>query len=153
MTVREILDSVAECVDFNTSHYIFTSIVLPLIDKTPLNFSTKHNEDKRAEMYIVLGKDASTFKHGHIKTVYCTLPREAITPDMEKYRDMADPNMYKFRLPEREFNSILNRFPVDMDATIEMARNHYAYCGYEWDGNETWKKKLYNWFGWEFLLK
>lgn len=101
-----------------------------------------------ASLLSFWGNDASTFKHGHIKTVYCCLPREAVTSTIEKYRDPKDPHMYKFYLPEREFNSILNQFDVNLERTVDAARTKYSQFGYEWDGDENWRKKVHEWFGW-----
>jgi len=148
MTIRMILDRLTDCVNFNESDYICSSIPLLFVDGQERNFAALHDNDKRREMYVVLGKGLSTFKHGHIKTVYCILPREVVTPDIERYRDPIDPHMYKYRLPEREFNSILNQLPVDINGTVEMCRNCYAQSGYEWDGNDNWRRKLNEWFGW-----
>lgn len=147
ITVREILSKVEDCTDFNQSHYLASAIIIYL-NGEPMNYATTHDNDKRSELAIILGNDASTFKHGHIKTVYCCLPREAVTPDIEKYRDLKDPHMYKFYLPEREFNSILNQFDVDLEHTIEHAWNKYAQYGYEWDGDKNWKKKVQERFKW-----
>jgi len=148
MTIRNILSRLADCVDFDESHYICTSIILPFADGKERIFGVTNDDDKRREMYVILGKNCSTFKHGHIKTVYCTLPRDLATPDIEQYRDFEDPWMYKYRLPEHVFNSILNQLEIDLDATIKMARDHYAQFGYQWDNYSTWKQKTYEWFGW-----
>lgn len=147
MTIRTILNKLSDCVDFNESNYVCVSVPILFADGQKRDFATLNDNDKRDEMYIVLGKGLSTFKHGHIKTVYCILPRDAVTPEIERYRDMRDTNMYKYLLPEREFNSILNQLLVDIDRTIEACRNIYAQTGYEWDGEVNWRKKIHEWFG------
>jgi len=145
MTIREILSKLSDCIDFDESHYICTSILLPFADGKERSFSSFYENDKRKEMYVVLGKKCSVFKHGHIKTVYCTLPKEAVTVEIEQYRDLEDDSMYKYRLPERMFNSILNQFPINLDKAIEIARWHYAQFGYEWDGEANWNEKMREW--------
>lgn len=150
MTIRTILSKLSDCVDFNEANYVFVSVSLLFADGQKRDFAAFNDNDKRDEMDIVLGKGFSTFKHGHIKTVYCVLPREAATSEIEQYRDMQDPYMYKYRLPERVFNSILNQLVVDVDSTIEANRNRYAQTGYEWDGGANWRRKLQEWFGWKF---
>lgn len=150
MTIRTILSKLSDCIDFNESNYICSSIPLPFADGQERDFAALNDNDKRSEMYVVLGKGFSTFKHGHIKTVYCTLPREVSTPAIERYRDTQDPHMYKYRLPEREFNSILSQLPVDIDSTVEVCWDRYAQTGYEWDGDANWRRKVREWFGWKF---
>jgi len=150
MTIQEILSKLSDCVDFNDSNYICSSVALSFADGKERNFSVFNDNDKRNEMYIALGKGYSTFKHGHIKTVYCILPREAAISEIEQYRDPQDPIMYKYRLPEGIFNSILNQFPIDIDSTVEKCRYHYAQYGYKWDDDINWKRKMQKWFGWEY---
>jgi len=150
MTIRNILSRLADCVDFDESHYICTSIILPFADGKERIFGVTNDDDKRREMYVVLGKNCSTFKHDHIKTVYCILPRDLATPDIEQYRDLEDPYMYKYRLPERVFNSILNQLEIDLDAAVRMACECYAQTGYEWDGRDNWRRKVREWFGYRF---
>lgn len=150
MTIRTILSKLSDCVDFNEANYVFVSVPLLFADGQKRDFAAFNDNDKRDVMYVVLGKGYSTFKHGHIKTVYCVLPKEAATSEIEQYRNMQDPYMYKYRLPERVFNSILNQFLVDIDSTVEACRNHYAQTGYEWDGDANWRRKLQEWFGWKF---
>lgn len=150
MTIRTILSKLSDCVDFNENDYICSSIPLVFADGQERIFSALNDNGKRTDMAVVLGKGLSTFKHDHIKTVYCIIPREVVTPAIEWYRDTQDPRMYKYRLPEREFNSILTQLPVDIGSTIEMCRNRYAQTGYEWDGDANWRRKLSEWFGWKF---
>lgn len=150
MTIRTILSKLSDCVDFNEANYVFVSVPLLFADGQKRDFAVFNDNDKRDAMYVVLGKGYSTFKHGHIKTVYCVLPREAATSEIEQYRNMQDPYMYKYRLPERVFNSILNQFLVDIDSTVETCRNNYAQTGNEWDGDANWRRKLQEWFGWKF---
>ncbi len=150
MTIRTILSELSDCVDFDDSHYLCSSIALLFADGKKRDFAVSNDDDKRSEMDIGLGKGLSTFKHGHIKIVYCILPREAAMPEIEQYRDTRAPHMYKYHLPERVFNSILSRFPLDIESTIERCRYCYAESGYKWDGDANWRKKLHEWFGWEF---
>lgn len=150
MTIRTILSRLSDCIDYNESNYISISVPLVFADGQEWDFAAFNDNDKRNAMYVVFGKGLSTFKHGHIKTVYCILPRKVATSEIARYRNMKDPYMYKYWLPEREFNSILNYLLIDIDSTIEVCRNCYAQTGYEWDGNANWRRKIKEWFGWKF---
>lgn len=133
-TVRALLGLISDYVDFNTAHYIASSIILPLKGDGNYHFSTMTDSDIRNEIYIGLGKGLSTFENGSIKTVHATLPREFVTKEMEAYRDYRDPAMYKFHLPERVFNTILQEHPVDVDQMLEialeqhMSRQNHTIC-------------------------
>lgn len=137
-TVRSLINLIAEYTDFDTSHYIASSIVLPLEDESMYHFSTKTDADVKNEICISLGNTLSTFKHGHIHTVHCCLPREFVTSDLDKYRDHRDPTMYKFWLPERIFNSILHDHPIDIKRMMNIAETRYIQFGYEWDTREKY---------------
>lgn len=148
-TVRSLINRIADYIDFDTTHYIASSIVLPLEGNNEYHFSTKNDHDVRNEIYIALGDTLSKFKKGHIHIVHCTLPREFVTSDIEKYRDLRDPAMYKFWLPERIFNSILQGHPIDISKMISRACLHYMDCGYEWDSREIYDKKIRQMEGWD----
>lgn len=120
-TVRQLISLIADYVDLDTSHYIASTIVLPLEGDGEYHFSAMNEDSVGNEIDIGLGVGLSTFKKGHIKTVHCSLPREFVTPEIEQYRDLRDPVMYKYWLPERVFNSILSQHPVDIDKMVEIA--------------------------------
>lgn len=148
-TIRALIDYIADYIDFDTSHYIATSVILPMKEDTEYHFSTKNDEDLRNEFNIGLGETLSRFKHGHIHIVHVCLPREFVTPELEKYRDIRDPSMYKFWLPERVFNSILQDHPVDADKARERAFHNYLTQGTRWDSDDVYAEKVSRMKGWE----
>lgn len=137
-TIRQLIDLVAPYTDMDTSHYTFTTIWLPLKDGKQYHFSAKTDNDLRSELFIGLGNGLSTFKHGHLHIIHCSLPREFVTPEIEKYRDNRDPAMYKYHLPERIFNSIINEHPIDEELMVEQAINHYLQTAWEWDRRDRY---------------
>lgn len=125
ITVRKLIDMIREYIDLDYSHYIASSITLPLEGEGGYHYSSMWDDDIRNEIYIDLGEGLSTIKNGHIKTVHCTIPKEFITPEIEKYRDWRDPVMYKFWLPEREFNALIKQHPINVPKMIEIAQIHH----------------------------
>lgn len=147
ITIRTILAAVSDSIDFDESHYTFSSFPIVIKGKRPFAPLRKGWEDNRDEITIILGQGKTTFKKGHMHNIYCVIPRECVRPELDKYRDTTDPHLFKYKLPEREFNSILNQLPIDLASTIERNRNIYSFNGFEWDGHERWKEKMKTWFG------
>lgn len=148
-TIRSLMEYISDYIDFDTSHYISSSVTLPMKENKEYHFSTMNDWDMRTELYIGLGQTLSRFKKGHIHTVHVCLPREFVTPEIEKYRDDRDPAMYKFWLPERIFNSILHDHPVDADKARESAFHHYLEFGNHWDSDDVYAEKVSRMPGWE----
>lgn len=126
MTIREIMKELNFVFNSNIAQEsMLFCMDLVLKDKRPFNFAVNNDNDKRHEVHIVFGEGYTTFKNGHIHKVYCVLPREYNTPALQQYRDLRDPHMYKYLLPEREFNSFLVSFPINIPATVEVNKKYF----------------------------